>query len=61
MSADGPEQRTAELEERAAANFEALVFDDYERDIDDLDVLDATEADHNLEVSIERGNMAGDA
>jgi hypothetical protein len=56
--ADGPEERTAAFEES------------YERDLHDLDVelmlvddaeaalIDSVEADHNLEVSFERGNMS---
>lgn len=43
---DGPEERTADLAERFDAEFDALMFDGYERDIDDADVAD------NLEVTL---------
>lgn len=40
-SPDGPEERTADIEERFDADFDSLVFaEDYERDIDDAVVAE---------------------
>jgi len=64
MSADGPEQRTADRQELAAERdeeFDTLLGDSYERDLDDADVTDqlADEPDDDYyERAAERADLA---